>query len=552
MSAGSGPGGTVRRLSHELSRSEERLRAITEPLADGVVVIDDDGTVCFHNPAAAGLLMGSEARTMRGRPLAVAVGDEGTAEVSVARPDGPPLVAEVRVVRTEWEGAPARLASLRDVTDRVTAERDAQHAALHDPLTGLPNRALLVDRVEQLRARLRRDPGGAGFAVMYLDLDGFKQVNDSLGHGPADDLLVALSRRLSSHLRPSDTIARLGGDEFAILVGDVRSGDDAAHAAERVLAVIAQPFALGPRRVNLGASLGIAVASDAGPDALGLLAEADQALYSAKAAGRSGYRIFDAAMHAESERRLGLERSLRAAVAAGAIDVRYQPILTADGVVVGVEALARWPGAAGDAGFPAAFLPVAARMGIAAEIDDLVLRRACADMPGLRRAAASETLALHVNLSPAALLDPDLPARVESALRLEGAPDAARLTVEVGEEVLAGPGAAGVHALRERGVRVVVDGFGGSGSSLTELHGAGVDGLKIDGRPAHGGGTRLIETLLAVGRHLGVQVIAKRVESAAEAQRLRALGCGLLQGFHLCPPLGAGELSGFLGAAATA
>ena len=452
-----------------------------------------------------------------------------------------------------------------DVTVRRVLEEQLEHQAFHDPLTGLANRALFRDRVEHALARAAR---GAGVAVLFLDLDDFKTVNDSLGHPAGDALLDAVAQRLLGATRAGDTVARLGGDEFAVLLEDTASPADAVAAADRVRAALAAPVPLAGREMRVGASLGLAHAHP-GEGPAELLRNADVAMYQAKAAGKGRCVVFEPAMHAAVLERLELEADLRQALEraaalppraadaapADALRLVYQPIVDlATGRVVAFEALARWHHPTRGAVPPLTFIAVAEETGLIVPLGRWVLREACRQLRRWDAAVppgAAPTLG--VNLSGRQLEDDGLLADIAAALADAGVA-AERLTLEITESVLMRRADAleRLQAVKALGVRLAVDDFGTGYSSLSYLHRFPVDVLKIDktfvdgvGRAGNDGA--VARAILALGTALKLRTVAEGVERADQLDGLRALGCDLAQGYLFAEPLDAAAAGAMLG-----
>ncbi len=411
-----------------------------------------------------------------------------------------------------------------------------EHQAFHDPLTGLPNRALVRDRIDLALKRAARS--GNPVSVLLLDLDDFKNVNDSLGHAAGDRLLTDAADRVRRVLRPADTPARLGGDEFAVLLEDADAAT-AARVASRVIDAFREPFLLDDREVFVSATIGIASSAgiDAGADAL--LRDADAAMYAAKARGKRAFEIFVPEMRSAAVARLELGTSLRRALEQEEIELHYQPILdVTTGEVVAVEALARWRHPELGVLGPADFVPLAEQSGLIEQIGAWVLRRACADLAVLRaEPGARSDLSVTVNLSPRQLRHHELADQVRSALRQAGVPPEA-LVLEITETAIAGDTPAGIsllRALRRIGVRVAVDDFGSGYSSLGQLRRLPVDLLKIDrvfladaGSPE---AASFLRAIVELARGLGLGVVAEGVESDEQLALVREVRCGLGQGW---------------------
>jgi len=452
------------------------------------------------------------------------------------------------VVVRDAGGKLVRLAgSQTDISARKRAEQQLLHDALHDGLTGLANRTLFLDRLTMAVAQRRRGVGRAEFAVLFLDLDRFKTINDSLGHSAGDRLLVAIARRLEQLMRPTDTIARLGGDEFAVLARDVRDGPGAAHVAERIQESFARPFEIDGQEVFASTSIGIAMPDPEGSSADGLLRDADLAMYRAKAAGRGRYEVFDQELHRAAVALLKLETELRRAVAQDEFVMHYQPIVALDsGRIVGFEALARWRHPERGLVAPAHFIAVAEETGLVVPLGWLVLRRACNQARDWReRFPAKPPLFMAVNVS-GKLFAQD--GAVEQVLRiLEQSrlpPEGLRLEVtenvvlDHGEDVMRR-----LRMLRDFGVQLSIDDFGTGYSSLSYLQRFRYDSLKIDRSFVHDieieDSRAIIETILSLAQHLGIGVVAEGVETPEQLARLRGLGCPLGQGFWFARPLDA-------------
>ncbi len=425
-------------------------------------------------------------------------------------------------------------------------------AAVTDPLTGLPNRRLFSDRVNHALARRGRSP--KALAVLLLDLDGFKLVNDSLGHAAGDEVLAAVGTRLRSCMRATDTVARLGGDEFAILIEDIDEDGQAVAAAERVIEALSQPLALPGREVTVRASIGGAIdRGQPGISATDLLRNADTAMYQAKATSRGRLALFEPAMHARQLARLELEGELRLALSAGQLRLVYQPIIAlATGRVIGAEALLRWDRPSAPIG-PDQFIPLAEDTGDIVPIGRWVLAEACRQARLWQRETSLADFAISVNSSACELAEPGFVAGVVGTLADTGlAPE--HLTLEVTESVLLADETAAVGTLRElraAGVHIAVDDFGTGYSSLSYLDRLPVDGLKIDrsfvqGLAPERGKSALVSATLGFARALGLTVTAEGVETDEQYRKLQELRCRLAQGFYLSRPLPAESLAQLL------
>jgi diguanylate cyclase (GGDEF)-like protein len=416
-------------------------------------------------------------------------------------------------------------------------QRELEHQASHDPLTDLCNRLLFGQCVDQALS------GGTEVSVIFVDIDDFKTVNDSLGHAAGDELLIGVAQRLSDCVRPCDTVARLGGDEFAILLGGDRPEKDAIEVTQRINRKLAERFSVGSHSISVRASAGIATGLGSNLSAEELIRNADVAMYRAKGEGTRGYELFEAGMEIPVMRRHGLKQRLRDAVRNDSFVVHYQPIVELDtGRVVACEALVRWQDGPRGSLAPSTFIPVAEEMGAIAAIGRAVLQGACDDAAAWREYDAGG-LAIHVNASPVELLERDFVASVGAAVERSGLPPG-RLVLEVTESVMLREPAksiATLHELRGLGVRLALDDFGTGYSSLSYLRSLPVDWLKLgmpflDSIEQGGAGRPFMRMVLDLAANLGLRVVAEGIESEGQLRSLRELGCGFGQGFYLGAP----------------
>ncbi len=429
--------------------------------------------------------------------------------------------------------------SLRQLT---VLKEELRAQALFDSLTGLANRALFLERVEHALQRTKRD--GNTVSVLFLDLDDFKTVNDSLGHAVGDRLLVAVADRLAAACRPGDTVARLGGDEFAILLEGMRVADEATVVAERITAALAAPLEVEDSLITMRCSIGIALGTEGDPPD-DLLRNADAAMYVAKREGKGGFRIFEDNMHAATLQRFQLRNELRDAIAADEFTLYYQPIRDLDtSQITGVEALIRWNHPR--LGFvpPEDFIPFAEETGLIVPIGRWALREAC------RQAAAWEGVTLSVNLSPRQLQDVGVMDSVAAALHDAGF-DPRRLVLEITENVLMQASLETLDELKALGVALAIDDFGTGYSSLGYLDRLPVDVLKIDKTFVDRLGSKvgespLVHAVLQLGNSLGLDTIVEGIETLHQLNRLKELGCTKGQGFYLGRPMPAAEIAGLL------
>jgi diguanylate cyclase (GGDEF)-like protein/PAS domain S-box-containing protein len=457
------------------------------------------------------------------------------------------------LVTTVWNGAN----QLGRVVERARSRDDLAHQALHDSLTGLPNRSLLMDRLGQALAR--QATGGGQVALVFLDLDDFKLINDSLGHETGDDLVIEVAHRLVSLLRPEDTAARLGGDEFIVLCEHLKNEDEAVKVAERILTAVSEPISLrGHPETVITASAGIAVAFGPEVSPENLLRDADLAMYRAKEAGRGRYQIFDSAMHRRASDRLTTANELRKAITDGQLRLLYQPQVSTDtGEFIGVEALVRWQHPTRGLIGPLEFIPIAEESYLIVPLGEWVLTEAC------RQGALwqseypdSDMLKLCVNVSAKQLVRPELISDVASALARSGlAPSS--LCIEITESVLMSDAEFFLETLVQLkllGVDIAIDDFGTGYSSLAYLRRYPIDVIKVDKAFVDGledldpKPTAVVAAIVNLAHALGVVALAEGVETQAQRDTLERLGCDQCQGFYFGRPADPGEIALLLGA----
>lgn len=524
---------------HELEQrvvaERDRMAAIIEASPAGLLVLDDEGCVRFANPAAEQLLARSR-ETLVGADFGVPVPSAEPAELGILRPDGRIGVAEFTVIRSNWDGEPAWLGMLYDVTARKEAEEEVSEMAHTDHLTGLANRVRLRERLKIAKAQARHT--GELFALLMLDLDRFKQVNDSLGHPAGDRLLQDVAARLEGAVRARDTVARLGGDEFAILADGVDSADGASMVANKVLATFAEPFEIDQYSILVGASVGIALLPQDSTDVDSLLSLADMAMFSAKGVGGSTARRYTSDMAARNSERMDVEQRLRRGLDRDELVVHYQPqVRLADETVAGFEALVRWQDPQRGLVGPDQFIRAVEELGLIDKLGAQVFAIACRQVAAWEsRLAANVTMA--VNLSARQVRGPELLDSLQPTIAATGV-QAARLVLELTESAATERPKATrsvLSELRQRGMRIALDDFGTGFSALNELRTLPIDQIKIDrsflaGVPGDSAGEALIHAIIDMSHGLGKTVLAEGVETREQAIFLRAAGCDYAQGF---------------------
>jgi diguanylate cyclase (GGDEF)-like protein/PAS domain S-box-containing protein len=546
---------------HALAAREAEYRLLAEHSGDFLSRHAPDGTYLYASPVCE-TLFGLRAAEMVGHPAQ---------ELAIVHdPDLPLLVKaiedlrsgqetatlEYRVVhrdgRRRWVESTFRLvpggsrqeaeivAVTRDVHERKLMEIELSRQALHDDLTGLPNRVLFLDRLGQALKRAARR--GTTVAVLFLDLDRFKNVNDSLGHDAGDRLLVDVAERLRRVLRPADTLARFGGDEMTLLCEDLAGEDDARTIATRIGDLFREPFALDEGEAYLQASIGIAIATgEEQPE--DLIRDADAAMYRAKERGRARVEVFDEELRQVAAERLATESALRRALEREELRVHFQPVISlADGALSGMEALVRWEHPERGLLMPGAFIDLAEETGLIVPLGEWVLHRACATLATWRERHGTD-VQVAVNLSARHLQQPDLDVTVANVLKHTGIPGD-RLVLEITESAVMETGAgvlATLAALKDLGVRLAIDDFGTGYSSLSHLHRFPIDVLKIDRAFISGLGSGLdapiANAIVSLAQALGLSTVAEGIEREEQRDAARSLGCDMAQGFLYARPL---------------
>jgi diguanylate cyclase (GGDEF)-like protein/PAS domain S-box-containing protein len=547
-----------------LKESEERYRLLVE-LSPEAIVVQSDGKILYANPAAADLFGAESVDTLLGLGIADFVHPDycenflarenhlkenqqsNLKAEKFVRLDGQVRDVEVVLASITYGGQPAMQILTRDITERRRAEEQLLHDAFHDSLTGLPNRALFIDHLKLAVNHCRRLKGYL-FAILFIDLDRFKIINDSLGHLVGDELLSAIARRLEICLRDGDTIARMGGDEFTILLDGITDYGDAQRVAERVQEVLEQPFTLAGRELFVTASVGIKYSSSGEEQPEDLLRDADTAMYYAKALGKAQSQVFNAGMHTRALNLLEMESDLRRAIEREEFEVHYQPIVSLDsGRISGFEALVRWGHPERGLISPSDFIPIAEETGVIIQIDRWVLKQACLQMFRWQETLpVTRRMKISVNLSCKQFMQPTIVEQVLETLRETGL-DPCSLKLEITESVMIERGDYAMRVLeqlRQAGIELSLDDFGTGYSSLSYIHHYPINSLKIDqsfikriGGEQNG---EIVRAVIGLARNLGLEVVAEGIETVMQLDQLKALGCEQGQGYYFSEPVDGG------------
>ena len=546
--------GKLNRSSKHRRRSErQRLGALADVALEGLLICDGDKIVSANQSIAA--LCATDAKLLVGQSV-TALFERSATTLIIDEPEEDCLLRSaasesvpVRVLRRSiiLNNRPHHVIAVRDQRERLRNEQQIRDLALTDPLTGLPNRARFQAELEAHLASPHRK--GARSAVMIVDLDRFKLVNDTLGHGAGDLLLTRVARRLNVAVGEADVVARLGGDEFALLQTSITSAEETHAVAARVVDLLARPFILEGQVVNVGASVGVALAPADGQTPAALMRNADLALYKAKADGRGAFRMFEASLDARVQQRRSLEMDLRRAVARQDFELHYQPLVDArSGAVTGAEALIRWRHEERGLVSPADFIPLAEETGLIANIGQWVLRTAC-----MEAATWPSSMSVAVNLSPVQFRDGRLAEIVKALLAATGL-EPNRLELEITEGVLIADEARTLEILTELrrcGVRISMDDFGTGYSSLSYLRRYPFDKIKVDQSfirqvPENEESAAIVRAIITMGACLGLSTIVEGVETAEQLAFTAREGCDQVQGYAVSRPLPAREFAMFI------
>lgn len=564
------------KMVETLRESENRFRSVIESANDAIILTNQQGKICEWNKSAQAIF-GYAKEEILGRSFSalfptayycqIIKNNESdpllasgmlrpggkTVEINGVKKNGSEFPLEISLSSWETGGGVFYSGIIRDVTERKSLENQLVHQALHDPLTKLANRVLFRNRVEHALKGLERHR--TQIAVLFLDLDNFKAINDTLGHVTGDELLVSVAERLCACLRANDTPARLGGDEFAVLIEDATHTDGAVLVAERIKSVLRAPFLINGKNVFVGTSIGIVTAETGNESPEELLRNADTAMYMAKSRGKGCYVVFENAMHESLVKRMKLEAELHSAVENNEFVLHYQPIIDLQSEkIIGMEALVRWAHPQHGLIPPMEFIPVAEATNLIIPLGKWILEEACSQMHRWQIQYDPESrLSITINISSRQFQQNALVETVVEALSKSGLP-AQNLILEITENTMMENSETirrKLHELKNLGIKLAIDDFGTGYSSLSYLQGFPVDILKIDksfvDNIIHSReGTAMAQAIITMGNTLQLKTIAEGIESSEQTAKLQKLGCELGQGYHFAKPLNKDDMNSFL------
>ncbi len=559
-------------LEHRVERSEAMVSVLSEHSTDLTYIVDRDGNFSYVSPSICKLTDYDPDEIVHSAPSAfIHVDDVEHVHAAIneafAKPGTPIPIDDHRVRHRDlkwlyFEGSAVCLAdgshvngvvvTCHDVTERKQHEETIYRQANYDPLTGLPNRLMFADRLATALLRGRRERHSVG--LLFIDLDGFKKVNDTLGHKAGDDLLKEISIRLAACVRSDDTIARLGGDEFTVILPNIHGPGDTEVVAKKIIERVREPINLADTEVYVSASIGITLYPDDADDEETLVKHADTAMYEAKAAGRRTYKFFTADMNRNAQEKMQLEMELRSAIDRNEFDIRYQPIIDLKtGRITGTEALVRWNHPSRGFTSPDVFIPLAEEQGLIVPIGEWVFRKACT-MAHHWRELGRDELQMAINISPRQCQEPGFEQMIDGILHETELP-ATAITLEITESLFiegAHEGAvSALHSRRKKGTLLSLDDFGTGYSSLSYLKRFPVDVLKIDREFVNDITTSaedqaLCQAVIAMAHAFNLNVVGEGVETTDHARVLRDMGCDRAQGYLISRPLSGEDLITFI------
>jgi PAS domain S-box-containing protein len=567
----------LQQVRKQLAEHDQMFQLISENAADMIAVVDKEGNRLYNSPAYQKILGytpeqlsasssfdqihdSDRERVMQASARAFATGQTQRLEYRMRHTDGTWRILEstASAVRSEKGQLQGLVIVNRDITDRKRAEEMLQHNALFDALTDLPNRALFADRVQHALVRAQRHREYK-FAVLFIDVDEFKVINDSLGHSAGDELLLQIANRLTANFRDTDTlarpgdsaqpiengVARFGGDEFTVLLEDIRNASDAIRVAQRIQSKLSSPFDIKGQQIVVTASIGVASGNPSYPTAEEVLRDAEIAMYRAKRAGKARCEVFDPAMHSTAVMRLKLETDLRRGLENHELIAYYQPIISlATGKITGFEALSRWLRPEGLVP-PSEFIPVADETGLILSLNRMMMRQACRQLRIWQSLFPSEPpLHMSVNISPRQFSEPELAMEI-SAVLTEAGVSPNTLDLEITETIAMEDADRALSVLSEvksLGVNLSVDDFGTGYSSLSRLPRFPVDALKIDrvfisDMTTNHENFEIVRLIISLAHNIGLKVVAEGTEREDQIAELKRLGCEMAQGFLYSPPV---------------
>lgn len=562
---------SMARVIKDTTVSRDDLKNILESMHDGVIVVDNDGVIVDLNPALTGLLDCPESKLLNMHVDSIlSMLDEGgnsswrdfinsevvrDREISFTSSNGKVLHFSLNVSPINDEGSQKKGAVFvfHDITEHRYLEKQLRYNALHDSLTGLPNRNLMLSKLEKTLKRYLHDEK-ASFDVLFIDLDRFKNINDNLGHGMGDEVLKIVAQRLVNLTRPFDLVSRFGGDEFIIILDNKGKPSAAEIVAKRIIEGVSRPITLQGRQIYISASIGVVNASSGGKSASEFLANADRAMYAAKARGRGQTALYNASLIQGKNNLLAMEAELRTAIEENRIEVYYQPVVSSkENRIVGFEALVRWKREEGKLTMPGEFISLAEETGLILPLGKIVLDKSLSQLAEWNKAFPSDQFFMSVNISAPLFTDHDLYSDIISSVESSGI-SPSRLVLEVTESlIITNPSVAVdiLTKLKDKGIRLAIDDFGTGYSSLSFLHYFPFDILKIDrsfivNMSHNANSLKIVKGIAELAHNLEMNIVAEGVETAEDLEHIITMGCHFYQGYYSAPPLSADEMAKLL------